>query len=95
VLVLLLRLLPLRLPGLHLTLVVLLQGQVGGMTDRQRLLQLSVLGGKRVMIGALVTDPPAWQHSVSAQCVTGRINPQASCRQPMQAQQTAWTGCAD
>lgn len=63
-LVLLLRLQPLRLPGLHLTLVVLLQGQVRGVTDRQGLLQLCVLGSKCVMLGALVHDPPACQQNV-------------------------------
>ena len=42
-LVLLLSLPPLRLPRLHLCLVVLLQGQVGGVADGQGLLQLSML----------------------------------------------------
>lgn len=56
---LLLSLVPLLLPGLHLRLVVLLQGEVGCMADSQRLLQLSMLTGECFMVGTLLDDPPA------------------------------------
>lgn len=57
--VLLLSRLPLSLPSIHLRLVVLLQGQVRCVADCQRLLQLGVLGGQRIMLSTLVCDPPA------------------------------------